>query len=104
MASTTWDPVRSGRVTATQAPSGRRRAEARGRTREPARTDAGRGRRADLQRPRLPSDGDVGAALEQPEAAHARAPQGVARLRRPPGTALAVPRRPGLPARRRARG
>jgi len=32
----------------------------------------------------LPGDGDVGPALEQPEAAHAGTPQGVARVRRPP--------------------
>ena len=34
--------------------------------------------------PRLPRGGHVGPALEQPEAAHARAPQGVARVRRAP--------------------
>src|SRR4051812_22030165 len=58
---------------------------------------------ADVQRARLPRDGDVGAPLEQPPAASARAAQDVARLRCPPGRARELPGRPRGPPRGRAR-
>ncbi len=47
----------------------------------------------------------LGAALEQPEAAHPGAPQDLAGVRRAPHVAVGLPRRPGLPqGRRRPRG
>src|SRR5262249_9317 len=52
----------------------------------------------DLLRAWLHGRRRVGAAVEQPPSAHPGAPQDLARLRGPPGLALGVPRRAGLPA------
>src|SRR3954471_20258265 len=78
-----------------------------GRRAQGAARDWGRARRRprspDVQRARLPGDGRLGAAVEQPAAAPAGAPQDLARLRGPPRRAGEVPGGPRVPARDRGR-
>ena len=59
-------------------------------------------RRAALLGEGLPASGDVRAALEQSEAAHAGSAQDLARVRRPSRVTCGVPGRPRIPPRRRA--